>query len=250
MFDDFHAEDEDMEPGPPGGFSIADLLTLLFAVLTVGVLVLYIAILADPFTPLNPFPPATRIPLLVIPTVPPPTDTLTPSDTFTPSNTPLHTETPIPTLPPTETAPPDTPTWTFPPTQPGPTLTPSPTRSPFPFTLKPDGIGYKGNANAQGCQWSSIAGSVTDIYGAPLDGLAVHISGEGIDEIQFTGRVAAFGEAGWFEVMLGTVPRRGTYTVELLSRTGAALSEPVEVITQESCDQNVALVDFIQNHAF
>ena len=85
--------------------------------------------------------------------------------------------------------------------------------------------------------------------GEPVAGLAVRVIGEGIDEIRFTGTASAFG-AGGYEVFLNGAPLEAQYTVQLLSQTGAPISEAFSVTTQSSCETNVSVVSFVQNHTY
>ena len=80
----------------PSGAGLLDVITVLFVVLTVGVIALVVLILANPNTRLNPFPPPTVAPVLALPTLTPsPTVTATP----TASATPTATATPTPAPP-------------------------------------------------------------------------------------------------------------------------------------------------------
>ena len=152
-------------------------------------------------------------------------------------------------LPPTETP---LPTATLPPTAgPTPTFTPIPAEaipasaSLFPFVAANNGAVFVPNGNDQGCDWSSIAGSVTDLVGAPLDGYGVRITGEGLDETVFTGSAQTFGPGG-FELFLNGAPSVGTYTIQLLSPEGTPLSDEIIFTTRATCVENVAVVSFLQ----
>jgi hypothetical protein len=128
------------------------------------------------------------------------------------------------------------------------TLTPLFTRSPRPFTAS---IAYQQNSTADGCSWQSIAGTVVDTQGIPIKGLAIRITSadESIDEVHFSGEQPRFGESG-FEVFLGTTPTVGQFTVRLLGRTGQVVSEDLLVETRDSCEENVAVISFAQNHGY
>ncbi len=179
--------------------------------LLIGVFTL---IFVNPQTPLNPFPPFTPIPILITATFLPPTATLEPS--------------------------------------PGPTLTFTPlpveafaTSSPFPFIAANNGAVFAPNANDQGCNWASIAGSVSDLVDAPLDGYGIRVRGDNLDETIFSGATQSFGPGG-FELFLNGAPSAATYTVQLLSPQGAPLSAEYPVTTRATCEENVALISFIQ----
>jgi hypothetical protein len=269
--------------------SLYDTITVLFLVLTVAVAAVMVLILNDPETPLNPFPPPTVPQVVQLPTYTPsltptltPTITLTPTVTGTPTITPTGTATTTATPTATPTAS-DTPTVTptqvlasgngqsptLPPEQlpttavplddgsgetvPGAATLPAdtpyapPTRSPFPFTTQD--VRYMPNPGDQGCQWLSIAGTVTGLVGEPLTGLAIQIEGENFRQVQFSGSAARWGESG-FEFTLGAAPRTATYTLRVKSPTGGLLSELVVVDTGNICDTNVAFVEFVQNHPY
>jgi hypothetical protein len=95
----------------------------------------------------------------------------------------------------------------------------------------------------------SIAGQVFDIDGNPVVSLPVQVTGENFEQIEFTGTADPFGESG-YEVFLNTEPSEAEYEVRLLNTTGMPLSEPVIVRTLDSCEGNVAIVNFVQNREF
>ncbi len=200
-----------------------NVLTIFFLLGTIGIIALFAVIWLNPFSSINPLPPDTPTPIVI---------TQTPLPTDTPSPTPTETFTPLPVLALTEFVP-------------SATFTPAP----FPFTLADNGVIYAPNGNGQGCNWSSIAGSVTDLDGRPLNGFGIHIIGEDIDEIVTSGTIASFGP-GSYELFLNGVPQRKPYTLQLLSPQGAPLSDELTVVTSELCSQNVTIVNFVQNHAF
>jgi hypothetical protein len=244
---------------PRRGYACADVITAIFLLLTVLSASITILLLANPASPLNPLPAPTYPAVLVIAT-PWPSDT--PTRTFTPepaTRTPLPTSTPTasatrtPTATNTATNTPVFGAVTSAATQ-AATLEPLPpskqyTLSPFAFTVKP--IEYQANTNKDGCKWQSIVGSVVDLSLRPVKGMAVKVMGSNgqIDEVKYTGTALDFGESG-FEFFLGPAPREDRYTVQLLGRTGTPISEAVTVETRATCDQNVAIVSFVQNHAY
>lgn len=121
-------------------------------------------------------------------------------------------------------------------------VTPAPADD-FPFVLAGDRVRYTANPNDRGCEWQSIGGVVTDSAGDGVNGYRVRISGESLDETVFTGAAPSFGDGG-YELPLGNVPLVRTYTVQLLTPQGDAVSAPVTVETRDECDGNVALVNF------
>jgi cytoskeletal protein RodZ len=266
--------------------SMFDIITVVFVILTVAVLGVIVLIINDPNMALNPFPPPTAVPIVELPTLTP-SPTVTP--TATPTTTGTATATPSATLPPTDTPPPTatvtpTPTATqvlsgvatetpaavvptsLPPIDDGsgnliPGSTGSDTqnattqiasdvtvtRSPFPFTADP--VRYEANTGDQGCQWLSIAGTIIDLNGRALTGLAIEINGDEFHNVQFSGSAARWGRSG-FEFNLGAAPRTATYTLRVLGPTGGPISDLVYVDTGNTCQSNVAIVDFIQNHPY
>ncbi|MCS6871038.1 MAG: hypothetical protein NZ571_06230 [Anaerolineae bacterium] len=249
----------------PSSYGCADVITAFFILLSVGVMALTVLLIANPYAPINPFPPPTPLALLVLAT---PEPTLTPSATFTPEPPtipPPPTQTPTETPSPTAT---ETPTSTITPTPvvggvvtlaPTATLsealpaTRSGTRSPYPFSLH--AIRYQAHDGSEGCRWQSLAGLVLNMQGQPRTreegSLTVRItSADGnIDEFHYTGEQPKFGPSG-FEAFLGTTPRVGDYTVQLLGITGVPISEKVTVQARSGCDENVVVVEFIQNYIY
>lgn len=252
---------------------IYEVITVIFLIAAVGVISATLLIVNDPSVPFNP------LPLVAIPTryiIPSSTVTPTPTHTPSPSATSLPTYTPTATITVTASA---TPTITAtsviagapPPAtisvpevtanpdlpitgsgnnaQPGvilATSTPSATLSPFPFVAQ---IRYMQNANEQGCQWSSIAGTVTGLANEPLTDLAIEINGNDVEAVVFTGSNPLFGFSG-FEFPLGSSPSIGQYQVRLVSATGVPISDFVFVTTGDTCDRNVTVVDFQQTRSY
>jgi hypothetical protein len=202
--------------------------TVFFMLAACGLLGYYTLIALDPYTPLNPLPPFTPLPIIVTTTPLPPTATIPPTPTITPTAPPTHTFTPLPAeLLPTR-----------------PTFTPAP----FPFTISNEGVTYTRNRTPEGCDWLSIAGSVSGLGGEILNGYGVQITGEGLEETVFTGGAESlFFSAGEFELRLGDTPAVAPYIVRLYSPEGAALSDEYLVVTSSECSQNVAVINFVQN---
>jgi len=208
----------------PRSTFLPNLVALLFFIASIVLIIVFSIIFVNPYTALNPFPPFTPIPLLITATFLPPTETLPPTATLPPTLGPTPSFTPIPA----EAIP----------TQ----------ASLFPFVAANNGAVYVPNGNDQGCDWSSIAGSVTDLLGAPLDGYGVRITGENLDETVFTGTAQTFGPGG-FELFLNGAPQVGTYTIQLLSPQEVPLSEEYTITTRATCEENVAVVSFLQTRA-
>ncbi len=234
---------------------------------------------AIPTNTATPLPSATpTMTLTPSHTPPPPTPSYTPSATATPS--PTATPTPTPTLTPTPTY---TPSLTPTPVVDEPLATPAPpatrtgaplddgsgnpvagngggapqatappaaTRSPFAFTAA--NPRYEAHTGPEECDWLSVAGVVTGLDGAPLTGVALRLSSADgrFSEVQFSG-MAPGATPGAFEFMLGTRPRRATYTLRVLSPNGGnPVSDLIYVETSDTCQRNVTIVEFIQNHPY
>lgn len=226
----------------PGG--IFTLISIIFGLATVAVIIWTVLVVTDPTAAYNPFPPPTPQPTATLFTIGagPQQATLpatyTPSPTVTPGPTATRRATPTPTSSPAATATGIT-------QQPGATNT----IAVFPFTLQDESVSYVPNRNGESCAWSSIAGQVFGLNGGPLPGLPIQVTGEGFQQIAFSGSEERFGASG-YEVFLGTTPAEAEYVVQLLNTTGMPLSEPIVVRTLSSCDHNVAIVNFVQNHEF
>ncbi|MGJ3239651.1 MAG: hypothetical protein ACFE0Q_13155 [Anaerolineae bacterium] len=201
------------------GAGLYNLLTGVFLLGTVGVVVWFALIWIEPQSPLNPLPPPTPFVEMVV----------TPQDTL--DNMPL-------------TATPDEAGQIFVVITDTPAPTTVNTPSPFPFITAP--VLYVPNSNEFGCNWWSIAGTVTDSTGEALDGYPVRIQGDGVDEIVFSGASQAFG-AGGYELPLVGTPDEASFTVQLFSVQDAPLSPEVTVTTRADCGANITILNFIQN---
>jgi hypothetical protein len=230
-------------------------LTLLFALLTVLVIVLYVFIFVNPYHPINPFPPYAA--LLTPPAtvagaegtaVPP---TFTPPATFPPTWTP--TLTPLPT----ETS------------TPRPTPTPRPasptsTRIPLPmqFTTREPPIKTRQllyGAAAAGW-WTGVAGEVSDEDGNPVTDVTIRVWDDKGNSWQTTpGRAADYARiyddslggggsfAWWEQVLDGSCQQSFPIHVQVLSG-GKPVSDPVNTQTAGSCDRNLVLVFFVKRY--
>lgn len=201
-------------PASGGKHILANLLTIVFLLATIGMGALVALITKDPYTPLNPFPPFTPLPIVITATFLPPTST--PEGTTAPTAT--FTPVAIDATPAAETT--------------------------FTFALVPAQPIYAPNANTEGCNWSSIAGTVTNTNGTALDGYRVHISGNGLDETVFSGAALTFG-AGGFELFINGTAQEQTFTVQLLDPQREPLSPEYSVTTHAGCDENVAVLSFV-----
>ena len=197
---------------PPKKGTLKYNITTLFIVLaTLFLCGIFAIIWQDPQSPLNPLPPPTEF--IVV--------TATPQGIITDNAS----------ASPTALIPTDTPQQTD-------SIAP-------PFQLANSGILYIQNENGRGCDWTSVAGSVTGLANEPLNGMAIRVIGDNLDEKVFSGTAQTFG-AGGYELPLGGVPQEAEYSVQLLTAAGAPLSDPFTVSTKATCDENVAIVNFIQ----
>jgi len=237
-----------------GQTQLYNVVTIVMLVLTaaVGISVLVRVASAGPLLAQQAPEPTLFVPSTLTPTLPPPT--LPPTATTTLTPVPSATRTLLPTETPTSTpAGTATPTITLSPTgtqspTPTPTYTPSPTstHSPFDYVLQNSAVTYTTNfANSAGCNWAGIAGLVLDINRNPALGLRVHITGGGIDEYVISGSNPAYGAGGW-ERMVDNRPSSGMYYAQLESVSGERLSDVIAIQMIPGCNNNLALVNFIQ----
>lgn len=196
-------------------------VAVFFFIATLVVAAIYTMIAIDPYTPLNPLAPPTPLPIIITTTPLPGADL--PQATITPQ--PSETFTPIPVVV-------FTPTFVTPPER-------------FPFSLG-GAVRYIANPGTDGCNWSSIAGQVFDLNNQPLPGYGVRVAGADLDVQVAAGSAVTFGASG-YEVPLNGVPTASTFRVQLLSPEGTPLSETYTVETRATCEEAVAVVDFIQN---
>ena len=126
---------------------------------------------------------------------------------------------------------------------------PTPTRSPYPFTMDNDSPTYTQNfANNAGCNWLGVAGQVFDLDGDPVPNGAYMIwVPPPADYYTLTGGAPVYGPSGW-EIYLNSHPEVATYHLQLFTPSGTPVSEEYEFTTVDSCDQNLVLINFVQNH--
>ena len=110
-----------------------------------------------------------------------------------------------------------------------------------------DGI-YQANENDDGCAWLSVAGIVRGCAGNRWR----HGDRDPGRELQpgaVSGAASRFGPAG-SEFQVGTGPGAADYTLRLLGPAGNPVSDAVTVRTGDTCESNVAVIEFVQNHAY
>lgn len=227
------------KPSSGGGFY--NFLAFLFLAATIGVIALVILLVNNPWVAFNPFQPP----------IPQPSVTLFPSPASGgPDSTPTRIPTALssaatrtPTLPPSSTG------LTLVPTGPNPLTT-------YPFTVQNEAVTY--TRYSGGCNGLYLVGQVFNLQGEPLvcgqlgaslPCRPVAVKGENFSTIVFTGSAQQWGPSG-YEVYLNSRPIEAEFKVQLLETTGAALSEVITVKTLASCEQNMAVVNFIQIRDF
>jgi hypothetical protein len=186
--------------------------------------------------------------------------TLTPiPEGLTPTTAPIGTLGPTLTPSTTPTIPPPTPTRTPTPTPtetptPGPPPTATNTRSPFPFTKTDDTPDWITNfANNAGCNWLGIGGSVRGLDGNPVPRgqYRVHVWDGGLNEHAIVGDADVYGSFGGgtgYEQFIFDAPRVETHNVQLETINGTPVSQVYRVQTRASCNDNLLLLNFVQNH--
>lgn len=196
----------------------------------------------------------------------PPTFTGTPTPSHTPTTTPsitpsitasaTITDTPGPTLTPSNTPTPSiSPTFTPTLTPTGPTPTYTPSTSPFPFVLRDNAVLYVSNfANpAAECAWQGVGGQVFDLNGNEISntGFFIHV----FNNQQDFGRVrlgtnSLYGAFSGWEIPLDNRVSPQVYFVVLETEAGVQISPRVNVQFPGTCEENVALVNFVQARPF
>jgi len=229
-----------------GREQLLNILTLVVLAMTVLTLICYALIAINPYLPINPFPPATQVAVVITGA---PAASPTPRNvpaTWTPTNTPTITPTPPPTFTPTTTTTPSpSPTFTsIPPTE---TSTPRVTRSPFPFTYE---LTYE--TPYYGCEWMGVAGLVQDLDGNALTGYPIHIWGGGIDAVVTSGNKQMYGDSGW-EQFFNNEPLEinGVFRVQIHARDNPdhpPVSEEIILDFPGYCSKSMAFIVFTKNH--
>jgi hypothetical protein len=248
---------------------IYNIIAVIFGILAVAIIgFIVVNLLSEPEEELvalpTPIPSFTPTPT-VTPTFTslPPSFTPTPTFTYTPSNTPTETpsitpsptitDTPGPTNTPSLTPTPSiSPTFTpsFTPT--GPTETYTPSTSPFPFALRGNITLTTNFANpSAGCAWQGIGGSLLDLNGNPLTGnFQVRVFNNQFEETATIGSNTLYGEVAGWEVKVADQVIERPYFVRLETINNVPISPDIQVVFPGTCEQNAALVTFIQTRPF
>jgi hypothetical protein len=116
----------------------------------------------------------------------------------------------------------------------------------YTFTLQPNRVLYLTNPEARGgCNWSSIAGSVMNYAGEPLNGYGVHIVGQDVDQTVGTGSAPGMGPGG-FVLQVGSIANAAQFVAQLLDPQGTPISPVYTVETQADCQYNIATLRFVE----
>ncbi len=244
--DDIFAEEE--EETPVKERTKIDTLDIFSILLLIGAVCLggyFLLVFLNPYTAMNPLPPDTPIPPVIIPTAtitPQPLGELwTPTPTIQPTltNTPRPTFTPIPT---------NTPIVLFEPT--ATPITPTATATPgLPFEADIQYIDSTIIHPDAGCNWLGVGGTIEDMDKSPLVGVAVRIQGEllgqTVDSVTLSGIATAYGRSG-FELVLGEapIPSNETLYIRLFDQAGLPLSDKIYFNTSAECNENLVLIRF------
>jgi hypothetical protein len=105
------------------------------------------------------------------------------------------------------------------------------------FTLSPDGVTYA--AHRSGCAWAGIAGEVRGV-----GRYRVRITSPTLEAVLYSGTALTYG-AGGYELKLFDAPLQGSVTVQLFGADDIPVSDAVRVELRDTCEENLAIVDFI-----
>jgi len=234
------------------GMGCAQVGTVLFIVLTLGVLACYVAIFAYPQAPFNPFPPLdVRLPTATPVAKGAATPTVAPTFTRPRTFPATWTTTPTPTITPTYTP---RPTWT--------PMPPTPTSKPLPaFSLAINPI-YTSQTvySGVGDWWTGVAGEVFDKLGQPVTDVKIHVwDDKGHNWYVVPGDAekyadvygAKYGSKGtyaWWEQVLDASCHQSVGVHVQVERNGRAASSAVSVTTTGNCDKNLVIIHFRKNY--
>lgn len=122
--------------------------------------------------------------------------------------------------------------------------TPTPENRPFELRDEVQFISHPDST----CTWQGVAGSVTNMQNS-LTGqgvLQVRVLSDGIDAIVLIGDNLGLGDAYNWAIQLSNEVNQQTYFLRLETVTSEPLSPMVNVTFNRLCDQNLAVVNFVQ----
>ena len=224
-----------------------DIFAILLLIVTACLGAYFLMVFLDPQSPMNPFPPNTPIPPVLIPSA-----TSTPLGlddlwTETPTIQPTITETPRPTF---TVIPTNTLivlyTETFTPTSEPATATPE-----LPFAANVQFTDAKKVHAETNCDWLGVGGTVTDKDNNPMPGVVIRVQGilleEPVDLMTVSGVSQVYGKSG-FEFLLGNLPvaSENDLWIQLFDSAGMPLSGEVFFNTSAECEKNLVLIHFDQ----
>jgi len=248
---DFDYTDENYveEESEKKSFSLdmLDIFSILTLVAAACLGAYFLLVFVNPYTALNPMPPDTPIPPIIIPsaTITPLqldelwTETPTIQPTITPTSratfTPISTYTPLFLIEPTSTPKP-------------PSATPTPG---MPFTAEVLHTDSKLVHPDTNCNWLGVGGTVMDMKKSPLIGVVVRVQGtlvgSKVDYTVVSGMNQEYGRSG-FEIQLGEapLPSDDTLFIRVFDMAGLPLSDEIRFDTSGECDKNLVLIRFKQ----
>ncbi|MBC8333885.1 MAG: hypothetical protein H8E29_01345 [Anaerolineales bacterium] len=251
---DFDYTDDSFADGESGKKSFSldmlDIFSILTLVAAACMGAYFLLLFINPYTALNPLPPNTPIPPIIIPsaTITPLqldelwTETPTIQPTITPTSratfTPISTQTPLYLIEPTST-----------PKPPDPTATPG-----MPFTAEikyVDATIFHPDTN---CNWLGVGGVVLDLNGAHYWGVQVRVQGTLVGKTvdlgpQISGTANSFGYGiSGFDFMLSDVPLPSDETlfIRIFDQAGLPLSDEIRFSTLADCEKNSVFITFRQ----
>jgi hypothetical protein len=122
----------------------------------------------------------------------------------------------------------------------------APTSASYSFSLRGDIVLSKNSAQA--CKWQGVGGQVLNMEGKSTGAniLQVHVFNSTIDLTSRVGNDVSFGmDSGW-SIKVGDGLDRERYFIRLETINGEQLSPLMDVIFTGNCDQNLAIVNFLQ----
>ncbi len=220
----------------------------IFLLLGMAMAVLAFAnIYFNPYNALNPFPPPTLPPVLVLPSATPTLRQLPP--TWTPTPTVTQTPTLAPPSPVVVTDAVEVTPGAF--STPAPEETEPPERYAFSVQGEVKAIDATIFRPEHACEWMGVAGQAFDMQNRPATGITVQVGGslgkKYIDLISLTGTALWYGQAG-YEVFLSETleSSQNTMWVRLLDQSGLPLSAKVYFSTSQDCKSNLVVINFKQ----
>ncbi len=231
------------------GEVLLNIFSIMIFVATICLGAVFLQIVINPYTALNPFPPKTTTSTFLIPSstsIPIqigelPTEISAFQPTFT--ETPHPTFTSIPTASPLVLY-----TETFIPPEP-PTTTPT---SNMPFQATVEQLSSTIFHPEMGCNWLGVGGIVEDMNKGPMLYKTLRVQGtlggKSVDLPSIVSGISPiYGQSG-FEFLLGDAPQpsNNTLFIRLFDQSGLPLSDEVRFSTSGECDKNLVLIRFKQ----